>query len=168
MEIRIRPETTADIAAIADITRRAFETLAISQHTEQFIIAGLRAAGALSVSLVAELDGRLVGHIAFSPTTMADGSTGWFGVGPLSVEPELQKQGIGTRLMQEGIAAIRKLGAKGCLLVGHPEYYRRFGFKNEPSLVLEGVPPEVFFCLPFESLVPPGPVAFHPAFFARE
>lgn len=168
MSVSIRPETAADIPAIAEVTCRAFETLEISQHTEQFIVAGLRAAGALSVSLVAETEGRVVGHIAFSPVVLSDGSAGWYGVGPLSVEPELHKRGIGTRLMHEGIAAIRKLGAQGCMLVGHPEYYARFGFRNEPGLILDGVPPEVFFCLPFGGTVPQGNVAFHPAFFARE
>lgn len=167
MEITIRTETAADIPAIAEVTRRAFATLEVSQHTEQFIIAGLRAAGALSVSLVAEMGERLVGHIAFSPVQISDGTPNWFGVGPLSVEPEFQKQGIGTRLMHEGLATVRRLGAQGCMLVGHPGYYTRFGFKNEPGLMLEGVPPEVFFCLGFGKAVPAGNAIFHPAFFAQ-
>jgi len=167
MNLTIRPETPADILTIADVTRRAFETLAISQHTEQFIIAGLRAAGALSVSLVAELDGSLVGHIAFSPVEISDGSTGWFGLGPISVEPELQNRGIGTRLMHDGLNAIRQLGAKGCLLVGNLKFYSRFGFRNEPALTLEGVPPEVFLCLALDTQKPSGQVSFHPAFFAQ-
>lgn len=167
MELTIRPEAATDIPFIADLTRRAFATLAISQHTEQFIIAALRAAGALSVSLVAEADGKMAGHVAFSPVVIGDGVPGWFGLGPISVEPELQNKGIGTRLMHEGLAAIRCLGAKGCVLVGHPGFYQRFGFKNEPGLILEGVPPEVFFCLSLDGQVPAGKVAFHPAFFAQ-
>lgn len=167
MDLILRPETLTDIPTVADLTRRAFETLAISQHTEQFIIAGLRAAGALSVSLVAELEGRCVGHVALSPVAISDGDTGWFGLGPISVEPELQNQGIGTRLMHEGLAAIRRLGARGCILVGEPRFYSRFGFKAEPRLVLEGVPPEVFLCLAFGNSIPSGAVTFHPAFFAQ-
>ena len=167
MDLSIRPEIAADIPAIADLTRRAFATLAISQHTEQFIIAGLRAAGALSVSLVAEMEGRCVGHVALSPVQISDGSEGWFGLGPISVEPDLQNRVIGTRLMHEGLTAVRSLGARGCLLVGEPKFYARFGFKNEPSILLEGVPPEVFLCLGFGSPLPAGKATFHPAFFAQ-
>ena len=94
-ELTIRSETDADAGAIADLTIAAFRTLPISNHTEQFIIAALRAAKALTVSLVAEIDGRVVGHIAFSPVTMSDGFPGWYGLGPVSVLPEFQRQGIG-------------------------------------------------------------------------
>lgn len=165
-EITIRNETDADIGAIGAVTLAAFETLAISQHTEQFIVAALRAAQALTVSLVAEVDGRVVGHIAFSPVGMSDGTPGWFGLGPLSVLPEWQRQGIGTALIREGLARLPAIHARGCCLVGHPAYYRRFGFANPPALVLEGVPPEVFFALSFDGRMPRGSVAFHPAFMA--
>src|SRR4030066_1845957 len=80
--VAIRDETAADIPIIAEVTVAAFETLAISNHTEQFIIAALRAAKALTVSLVAELDGRVVGHIAFSPVIISDGTRNWYGLGP--------------------------------------------------------------------------------------
>ena len=86
-EIVIRSETDADAGTIAEVTIAAFSTLPISNHTEQFIIAALRAAKALTVSLVAEMDGRVVGHIAFSPVAMSDGSPGWYGLGPVSVLP---------------------------------------------------------------------------------
>lgn len=166
--ITIRDETTADEDSITAVTVAAFNTLEISDHTEQFIIKALRAAGALSLSLVAELDGRVVGHLAFSPVTMSDGSGGWYGLGPLSVLPQYQRQGIGKALMQEGLARLRALGARGCCLVGHPEYYRQFGFENAAGLGLDGVPPEVFFVLAFDGLIPQGKVSFHPAFFATE
>ena len=91
----IRNETSSDIEAISKVTIAAFKSLAISQHTEQFIINALREANALTVSLVAEIDGQVVGHIAFSPVTISDGSTGWYGLGPVSVLPEHQKKGIG-------------------------------------------------------------------------
>ena len=125
-EIVIRCETDADAGAIADVTTAAFSTLPISNHTEQFIIAALRAANALTVSLVAEMDGRVVGHIAFSPVTMSDGSPGWYGLGPVSVLPAYQRQGIGGALIQEGLSRLKGLGARGCCLVGHPKYYKRF------------------------------------------
>ena len=72
-QVLIRSETSADVSAIAEVTAAAFKTLAISNHTEQFIIEALRAAKALKVSLVAEVDGRVIGHIAFSPVTVSDG-----------------------------------------------------------------------------------------------
>lgn len=163
-EIIIRKETEADAGVIGEVTIAAFATLEISRHTEQFVIEALRKTGALTVSLVAELDGRVVGHIAFSPVTMPDGTSDWFGLGPVSVLPEFQRQGIGKALIREGLSQLRALGAKGCCLVGHPEYYRQFGFVNPEGLAHEGVPPEVFFVLPFDSEVPQGSVSFHDAF----
>lgn len=164
MTTTIRPESTSDHAAISAITEAAFRTLEISSHTEHFIVDALRAAGALTISLVAEQGGRVVGHIAFSPIAIADGTTGWYGLGPVSVLPELQRQGIGKALIKEGLALLRKLGAKGCCLVGHPEYYRQFGFANTADLSHEGVPPEVFFALSFDGSAPRGMVTFHEAF----
>ncbi|MFM1897244.1 MAG: hypothetical protein RLZZ385_2318 [Pseudomonadota bacterium] len=164
MDIRIRPETPADIPAITDVTIAAFNTLDISEHNEQHVITGLRKAGALSLSLVAEQDGRIVGHIAFSPVRISDGTQDWYGLGPVSVLPELHRQGIGTALIEEGLSRLRAAGAKGCCLVGHPEYYPRFGFRNAPGLVMQDVPPGVFFALSFDGHLPRGNVSFHPAF----
>lgn len=149
---------------IAAVTVDAFDTLAISNHTEQFIVEALRAAGSLAVSLVAEVDGRVVGHIAFSAVMMSDGTAGWYGLGPVSVLPAYQGMGIGSALINEGLARLRKLGAKGCCLVGHPHYYGRFGFEHVAELVYEGVPPEAFFVLAFDGPLPQGTVAFHVAF----
>jgi len=165
-KIIIRGERDADADAIAEVTAAAFETLEISNHTEQFIIEALRAAGALKLSLVAELDGRVIGHIAFSPVAISDGTATWYGLGPISVLPELQRQGVGKALIGEGLSRLRDMGAGGCCLVGHPEYYVKFGFQNLPGLVLEGVPPEVFFGLSFDGHNPRGSVAFHEAFKA--
>jgi putative acetyltransferase len=165
-KILIRSEEGADVGAIAEVTVAAFKTLAISHHTEQFIIAALRAARALTVSLVAEVDGRVVGHITFSPVTISDGSPNWYGLGPVSVLPECQRKGIGSALIREGIARLKDLGARGCCLVGHPGYYRRFGFENTRGLGHEGVPAEVFFALSFDGPVPQGVVEFHAGFKA--
>jgi putative acetyltransferase len=165
-EIVIRNETPDDVDAITEVTVAAFETLEISNHTEQFIIEALRAAKALTVSLVAEMDGRVIGHIAFSPVTIADGTPNWYGLGPVSVLPEYQRQGIGKALIQEGLLRLKSMHARGCCLVGYPDYYRKFGFKNMPGLVLEGVPQEVFFALSFDGHTPQGTVAFHEGFKA--
>lgn len=145
--MHIRSETNADVGTIADVTVAAFETLEISEHTEQFIIAALRAAGALTISLVAEVAGRVVGHVAFSPVTISDGCPDWYGLGPVSVLPEYQRRGIGSALIQAGLSGLRSRHARGCCVVGHPDYYPRFGFENVPGLVCEGVPPEVFLAL---------------------
>jgi putative acetyltransferase len=166
-KVVVRNEANADAGVIAEVTLAAFKTLEISNHTEQFIVAALRAAKALTVSLVAEVDGRVIGHIAFSPLTISDGTRNWYGLGPVSVLPEYQRQGIGKALIQEGLSRLKGMNAQGCCLVGHPDYYRKFGFKNMPGLVLEGVPPEFFFALSFDGHTPQGAVTFHDAFKAE-
>jgi putative acetyltransferase len=165
-KIVIREETMADAAVITEVTVAAFEAMEISNHTEQFVIEALRAAQALTLSLVAEVDGRVVGHIAFSPVAISDGTQNWYGLGPVSVLPEYQRRGIGKALIQEGLSRLRKLGAKGCCLVGHPQYYRKLGFENVSGLVHEGVPQEVFFALSFDGRFPQGDVMFHEGFRA--
>lgn len=164
--ILIRDETGADAGVISAVTIAAFDTEEISDHTEQFIVEALRSAGALTLSLVAEVDDRVVGHIAFSPITISDGTPDWYGLGPVSVLPAYQRMGIGKALIREGLSRLKALGARGCCLVGHPEYYRKFGFENIAGLGLEGVPPEVFFALSLDGHLPQGQVAFHEGFTA--
>jgi len=164
----IRKEIQSDVGAISDITKAAFEHHPYSNNTEQFIINTLRAANALTISLVAEVDGKLVGHIAFSPVTFSDGSENWYGLGPISVEPDYQKQGVGTKLVNEGLRLLKDLGAAGCVLVGNPNYYERFGFKSPNGLKHEGVPQENFLALSFCNRIPAGVVQFHQAFSATE
>ncbi len=165
-KIVIRSETDADVSAISEVTVAAFGTLKISNHTEQFIVEALRGAKALTVSLVAEMDGRVIGHIAFSPVTLSDGTRDWYGLGPVSVLPSYQRKGIGKALIREGLSRLKDMNAQGCCLVGHPDYYRKFGFKNFSGLVFEGVPQEVFFVLSFDGRYPQGTVAFHEGFKA--
>lgn len=160
----IRDESPSDVTAITAVTVAAFAPLAISSHNEQVIVEALRAAGALTVSLVAEADGQVVGHIAFSPVVMSDGTPGWYGLGPVSVLPARQRHGIGGALIRAGLARIEALGARGCCLVGHPEYYGRFGFVNPAGLAFPGVRPEVFFALSFDGHMPQGTVTFDDAF----
>jgi len=166
MNIVIRNEIKSDIKAISEITKAAFENLAISNHTEQFIIDALRDANVLTISLVAVAGEKVAGHIAFSPVTISDGSLGWYGLGPISVLPELQKQGIGKSLIREGLSSLKSLEAKGCVLVGDPDYYERFGFRSPPDLVIEGVPQEYVLVLPFEESKTSGTVVFHDGFAA--
>jgi putative acetyltransferase len=119
--ILIRDEKDEDYSVISHVTTSAFETMAISNHTEQFIVEALRSANALTVSLVAEADSLVVGHIAFSPVAMSNGATDWYGLGPVSVHPDFQGQGIGKALIQEGLSRLRNLETKGCCLIGHQE-----------------------------------------------
>lgn len=166
MPILIRRESDADVQAIAEATKAAFESHPHSRQTEPFIVAALRKAGALAVSLVAEDAGRVVGHVAFSPVAMPEGLPDWYGLGPVSVLPARQREGIGTSLVEHGLAALHALGAKGCVLVGDPAYYRRFGFRPHPGLAVGGVPPGYVLALPFADGPGNGEVVFHSAFAA--
>jgi putative acetyltransferase len=167
MTITIRPECPADETTIGEVTRLAFLSHPRSSHTEHFIVQALRKANALPVSLVAEHSGRVVGHIAFSPITITDGSRNWYGLGPVSVLPEFQGQGIGRALIEQGLERLCALGANGCILLGNPVFYGRFGFTNVPGLVLEGVPQEFFLSLSFGPASAHGEVTYHAAFSAE-
>lgn len=167
MSIRIRKETATDAAAISAVTVAAFQNAAHTSHTEQFIVTALRNAGQLSVSLVADDGGAVIGHVAVSPVTISDGTVGWLGLGPISVAPDYQGQGIGAQLMAQALAELRALGASGCVVLGEPGYYARFGFKAEPSLVLPEVPPEYFQAVLFSGPLPSGIVSYHESFAAQ-
>lgn len=167
--MNIRTEVSSDIEKITEVTKEAFENMPISRQTEHYIINALRKEGALSLSLVAEIDNKIIGHVAFSPIKISDGSQNWYGLGPVSVKPELQKKGVGKELINKGIQILKERGGRGCALVGDPNYYKRFGFKNYPQLMLNGVPQEFFLALPFyPDDIPQGFVTFHEAFMAEK
>ncbi|TAK33660.1 MAG: N-acetyltransferase [Chloroflexota bacterium] len=163
----IRSEIESDTEVISEVVNAAFEDHPHSRQTEQFIVRALRAANALTISLVAEVGGKVVGHVAFSPVTISDGSHDWYGLGPVAVLPECQKQGIGKSLIREGLSLLKASGARGCVLVGDPGYYERFGFRNLPDLTLDGVPQEYFLALPFDNSKTQGVVEFHQGFSAN-
>jgi putative acetyltransferase len=162
----IRNEVPSDVEAIDAVTRDAFVGHPYSNQTEHFIVRALRRADALSISLVAVVNGSVVGHVAISPVLVAGESVGWFGLGPLSVAPACQRQGIGSALVCAALARLQASGAAGCVLLGDPGYYARFGFVQSSALSLPGVPPEHFMCLPWRLPVPAGEVAYHDAFNA--
>ncbi|WP_411035475.1 GNAT family N-acetyltransferase [Shinella sp. BYT-45] len=161
----VRPERAGDADAIRTLTETAFRTAPHADGTEHLIIDRLRTAGALTLSLVAEADGAIVGHVAFSPVTVSDGSPDWYGLGPISVEPSRQGEGIGGRLVREGLERLKALGAAGCVLLGDPAYYRRFGFEPDARLTLDGVPPEYFMRVAFSPVYAEGTVSYHPGFY---
>jgi putative acetyltransferase len=167
MKIEIRKETAADVAAIEAVTVAAFLHAPHTSHTEQFIVEALREAGQLTVSLVADAEGVVVGHVAISPISISDGAIGWYGLGPISVAPEYQRRGIGSRLMREALRVLREHGAAGCVVLGEPGYYWRFGFRVDPELSLPGVPPEYFQAVSFGASHPNGIASYHPAFNGR-
>jgi putative acetyltransferase len=164
MNITVRPEAPSDIADIEALTVAAFLNAPHTSHTEHLIVNALRDTGNLTISLIAEVDGKIVGHVAVSPISISDGSQGWYGLGPISVMPDYQSVGIGSQLIRQALATLRELGASGCVVLGEPEYYSRFGFKAEPSLVLPDVPPEYFQAISFDAPVSSGLVSYHKSF----
>lgn len=163
--VTIRDERPDDADPIAALTSQAFAGAVHSSGAEAQIVERLRQAGALAVSLVAE-DGGIVGHVAFSPVSV-DGAAGrWFGLGPVSVRPDRQGQGVGGRLIREGLDRLARLGAEGCVVLGDPLYYGRFGFVSDPGLRYGDVPQEYFQRLALSGEPPSGAVAFHAAFDA--
>ena len=162
-----RKENNSDVESITHVTIEAFKQHPISRQTEHFIVKALRSAGALSISLVAEIDGQIVGHIAFSPLTASDGTKDWFGMGPVSVLPDHQNQGMGKALINTGLSLLKDMGGQGCALVGPPDYYCKFGFKNYPEMIHEGIPQDVFLALPFGRGIPNGFIYFHEGFQAE-
>ena len=166
MHLHIRQERPQDISTITALTAAAFASQEHSSHTEQFIVNALRRSQQLTISLVAMLDEDIVGHVAASPVTVSSGAQGWFGIGPISVWPDRQGQGIGSALMQAALAELQQLGAMGCVVLGDPGYYSRFGFAVHAGLELPGVPPQYFQALSFGTALPQGTVQYHAAFEA--
>lgn len=164
--MEIRSEQHEDIEAIRHITKAAFAPIEHSTQTEATIVDALRNAGALTVSIVAVTDGEVVGHVAFSPVAIDGQDRRWYGLGPVSVRPDRQKEGVGGKLIREGLARLAQAGARGCVVLGDPDYYKRFGFENDPGLRFEEAPAEYFMRLAFERPAPSGRVAYHDGFNA--
>jgi predicted N-acetyltransferase YhbS len=162
--LTIRAERPGDEATIHRLTEAAFRDMPFSEGDEQHLVDALRRDGDLALSLVAEDAERIVGHIAFSRVAISDGTPDWYDLGPVSVWPELHRQGIGSALILHGIAELRERGAAGIVLLGSPVYYGRFGFRHEPQLRYPGPPPEYFQCLVLTGDLPTGEVTYAPAF----
>ncbi|MBN2107810.1 MAG: N-acetyltransferase [Deltaproteobacteria bacterium] len=168
MNITLRHEEACDAAAIAKVTAAAFLHATHTNHEEQFIAAALRKAGKLAISIVAEHGGAVVGHVAVSPVTISDGSARWYGLGPVAVAPDWQGRGIGSRLVEQALCALQQTGAAGCVLVGDPDYYDRFGFTRAAGLLIPDVAPEYVLSLVFSDKKPAGTVAFHESFYGPD
>jgi len=160
----IRPETESDIEAIYAITQAAFADREFSGGTEGPIINALRADGDLTLSLVAEREGEIVGQITFSPVSIAGEIDGLYALGPVAVRPELRHQRIGSKLIREGLSQLQDRNAKACVLIGDPAYYSRFGFIADCGLTYKDVPVQAVQALIWDGQVRAGEIHYSPAF----
>jgi predicted N-acetyltransferase YhbS len=165
--IKIREESADDVLAISRVTAAAFLAAPFSSHTEEFIVGALRQAGKLTVSRVATHNDEVVGHAAISPTSISGNAAGWYGLGPVSVLPRYQRRGIGSALIMDALLVLSSGGAAGCVVLGEPAFYERFGFSANEGLTLPGFPPQNFLAVAFDSSIPKGVVSYHEAFRAR-
>ncbi|MES2253936.1 MAG: N-acetyltransferase [Pseudomonadota bacterium] len=134
----IRAERPSDDPAIDDLTVRAFTGMPYSEGTEAPIIRLLRQAGDLALSLVAEENGVVIGHVTFSPICIG-AHQNWFGLGPVAIEPSRQRAGIGKALIKSGLETLRERGAAGVALIGNPDVYRSSGFTSDGRLTYYGL-----------------------------
>ncbi|MDI9237615.1 N-acetyltransferase [Lysobacter sp. LF1] len=161
----IRTESQDDHAAIHDLLAAAFADVPGHGRVEQRIVDALRSDEALALSLVADIDGRIAGVAVFSPVTIA-GVERWYGLGPVAVSPQDQRHGVGGALIRAGLAELADTGAAGCVVLGEPAYYDRFGFRAHPGLRYADVPPPYFQALAFDDVIPQGEVQYHASFSA--
>ncbi|MDB5685899.1 MAG: N-acetyltransferase [Rhizorhabdus sp.] len=163
----VRAEAPADAHLIRSLTDAAFDGIEHSSQAEGAIVDALRQAGALTISLVAEQDDMIIGHVAFSPVLIDGEDLGWLGLGPVSVSPNFQRRGIGTALIEEGLKLLNHRGARGCVVLGDPNYYRRFGFTSDRTLRYGDVPPEYFQSILLCGDPARGEVTYHQGFDAH-
>ena len=168
LHLILRNEQAQDVDAIFKLTESAFKNAEHTDHTEQFIVNALRKTQQLTLSIVAEREQQLIGHVAISPVEISSKTSDWYGLGPISVAPEYQQQGVGSALMQYSLQQLKQLGAAGCVVLGDPAYYSKFGFKVIPNLTLADVPAEYFQALSFTDMFPQGEVTYSQAFTATQ
>ena len=164
LNLTLRNEHADDIENIFNLTQLAFLNAAHTDHTEHLIVNALREANQLTISIVAELDQQIIGHVAISPVEISSGAQHWYGLGPISVAPEYQHQGVGKALIQHALQQLQQFNAAGCVVLGDPAYYSKFGFQPHDRLILEGVPADYFQALTFNQSIQQGTVKYHPAF----
>jgi predicted N-acetyltransferase YhbS len=154
LDLTIRQETPADYSGVFELIEQAFRTMPFADGDEQFLVEALRKNKAFipELSLVALVDKVLAGHILFTPLQVINGDNIFnsLTLAPVSVLPDYQNQGIGSRLIGEGHRVARKLGFNSCFVLGHPAYYPRFGYKPAEKWGIPppfGAPPEAFMAV---------------------
>jgi putative acetyltransferase len=167
MSLFIRQEHPEDFADIRDVTQRAFTPMPFYDGHDQDLPERFRKAGELQLSLVAVLEDKVVGHVALTKATHESQEQGWFALGPIAVEPEWQRKGIGTALIAQARNWLQSQKAKGCILMGDPGYYTRHGFKVMPDHCPVGEPSEYFMALQLDGPVPKGRFAFSRLFYEQ-
>ncbi len=160
--MQIRKEQRGDEARIYEVTEAAFKPMPFSDGSEPECVNQLRDDGDLTVSLVAVKDEVIIGHIAFSPVFLDGANDHWYGLGPVSVWPEHQKQGIGKALIEAGLSEIKDLRAKGCVLIGDPGYYHRFGFVADGRISYRDLDSKYVQWLAFADEKPAGALTYSP------
>jgi putative acetyltransferase len=164
-DLVITQERPANYAGTYRETELAFTDRPYADGNEQDFINRLRDVGALTLSLVAFTNNALVGQATFSPASQSDGSAPWHALGPISVHPDHQSQGIGGALIKEGLDRLIERGALDCILTGDPKYYGRFGFELSPEHVPKAESQEYFQIKYLTEFRPQGRFCFHEAFY---
>ena len=162
--MKIRLEKPEDADQVRSLILAAFAAEDWAGETEAGIVDRLRASETMTLSVLAVTSGKIIAHAAFSKVLIGGLDLGWYGLGPVCVHPDFQSAGTGTSVITEGLHRLRTAGAAGCVVLGDPGYYHRFGFRAEPLLFLEGVPPEYFQSVVFKGQLPAGSVTYDPAF----
>lgn len=162
-------ESPMDHEAVYAILRRAFADKDYSRFQEETVVKALRQVKAIKNAYVAEVDNNLVGYLALSEVSINgnDFDMTWYGVGPMAVLPEYQRQGIGSALINRILFQLRQTDIGGLILVGDHGYFKRFGFQPSNSMVAQGIPQESILIYPFRKTLPVGELWFHSAFYLQ-
>jgi len=170
----IRPEQECDHASIRNLTKAAFSASEFGHNGEAGLVDKIREAGGAALSLVGESHAKIVGHILFSPLTLQArrGVVEGVGLGPMSVSPDQQRQGIGGDLIREGLNRLKAIECPFVVVFGHAEYYPRFGFVPAADMgithAFEGLPQELLFvnilAPTVRDQIADGVAIYHPAF----
>lgn len=163
---RVRDETPDDASAIGALITQAFRDVPYASGTEALIVEQLRARGELTLSLLAEANGEVIAHAGFSPVIVGASAAGWYGLGPVATTAAWRRHGLAEVLIRTGLVRLRALGAAGCVVLGDPSYYTRFGFGVDPSIRYPHAPAAYFMALRFQAGADEGEVRYSPAFDA--
>ena len=166
-ELIIQKERSSDQDKINQVIQLAFKDAPYSDQQEHLIVQALRHAGALDLAIIARIGSGIVGFAAISPVQISDGAEQWYGLGPIAVLPDFQKQGIGSMLVDEVLSGLKTRGAAGCVVLGDPDFYCRFGFEPDRRLEFANFDPELFQSIRFDNSPAQGEVTYHPAFYSQ-